>query len=535
MTNKFKESLLDPGTFSVTWEIVPGRGANEKAQIEAIETAKAGVKDPRIHAITITDCPGGNPAILAENLGKEILDLGIEPLVHFTCKDKNRTQMESQLYAMARGGIRNLLVMTGDYVNEAFNGRAKPVFDLDPIQCCNLISSMNDGLEYQVGPKTIKNQPTDFFFGCAVSPFKSQESEQIGQYNKLIKKVRDGEAKFIICQLGYDMRKFHETFQFMEQNGLNVPLVGNIYILPFGAGRLMNRNGIPGAVVTDKLLHQLEKEKQAEDKGKEARLTRAAKMYGIMKGIGFAGAHIGGHGLGADEMDYILVEGEKYAGNWKSYVDEFDFPMKKGFYYYQKDPETGLNSEKRTEIDPDNLEFRVGGIYHLSHFTHWLMMTPGKNLFNFMRGFYKLIDDTKVERPYHFCEHMAKVVLYDCKDCGDCAMTHTAYSCPMSKCPKHQRNGPCGGSRDGWCEVYPGKKKCIYVKAYTRLKGYGLEQELAEYSVVPCDWKLYQKPSWVNYFLGRDHDAKRLGIPYVAPKAERKAMKQKANEQGQKK
>lgn len=522
MINKFKESLLDPGTFSVTWEIVPGRGAKEEAQVEAIDTAKAAVKDPRIHAITITDCPGGNPAILAENLGKEILDLGIEPLVHFTCKDKNRTQMESQLYAMARSDIRNLLVMTGDYVNEAYQGRAKPVFDIDPIQCCGLLGTMNEGLEYQVGPRTIKNQPTDFFYGCAVSPFKSQESEQMAQYNKLIKKVRDGGAQFIITQLGYDMRKFHEVLQFMRQNELNVPLVGNIYLLPYGTAKFMSKNGIPGCVVTDELVERLEKEKQSEDKGREGKLMRAAKMYGIMKGMGFSGAHIGGHGLGAKEMSYILDEGEKYVGNWQSYVDEFDFPMKKGFYYYQKDQKTGLNTEKPTEIDSDKLEMRVGGIYHLSHFTHWLLMTPGKNMFNFMRGFYKCIDGTKWMRPYHFCEHMAKVVLYDCKDCGDCALTHTGYSCPMSKCPKHQRNGACGGSRDGWCEVYPGKKKCIYVKAYNRLKGYGLEGELKEYSVAATDWKLYQQASWPNYFLGRDHDAARLGIPFVAPKAQRK-------------
>lgn len=518
MINKFKESLLDPGTFSVTWEIVPGRGAKEAAQEEAITTAKTAVKDPRIHAITITDCPGGNPAILAENLGKEILDIGIEPLVHFTCKDKNRTQMESQLYAMARSNVRNLLVMTGDYVNNAYEGKAKPVFDIDPIHCCRLIGNMNNGLEYTVGPRTITNQPTDFFYGCAVSPFKALESEQIAQYNKLIKKVRDGGAKFIITQLGYDMRKYHEVLQFMKLNDLNVPLVGNIYLLPLGAAKLMNRNGLPGCVATDELVAKLEEEKQNSDKGLEARLTRAAKMYGIMKGMGFAGAHIGGHGLSGEQMDFILEQGERYVDNWKSHLDEFDFPMKKGFYYYKKDPETGLNTEETTEIDADDLEMRVGFIYHLSHFTHWLMMTPGRNLFNFMRGFYKLIDGTKFMRPYHFCEHMAKVVLYDCKDCGDCALTHVAYSCPMSKCPKHQRNGACGGSRDGWCEVYPGKRKCVYVKAYNRLKGYGAEEELHEYSVAPCDWNLYQQASWPNYFLGRDHDAERLGIPYVAPK-----------------
>ncbi|MEG0874391.1 MAG: methylenetetrahydrofolate reductase C-terminal domain-containing protein [Clostridiales bacterium] len=518
MSNKFKESLLDPGTFSVTWEIVPGRGSNEKAQVDAIETAKEAIKDSRIHAITITDCPGGNPAILAENLGKEVLDLGIEPLVHFTCKDKNRTQMESQLYAMARSNIRNLLVMTGDYVNNAYEGKAKPVFDIDPIHCCDLMGRMNQGLEYQFGTKTMKNMPTDFFYGCAVSPFKSQESELISQYNKLVKKIKFGGAKFIITQLGYDMRKFHEVLQFMKMNDLNVPLVGNLYLLPLGTAKLMNRNGLPGCVATDELVEILEDEKQSEDKGLEARMIRAAKMYGIMKGMGFAGAHVGGSNLNLEKMQYIIDEGEKYSNNWQQYVNEFEFPMKKGFYYYKKDKKTKLNTEERVPINRDDIEMRCPFIYHMSHFVHFMMFKPGKNLFGFMRWLSEKCDGTKMAKPYHFCEHFAKTVLYDCKDCGDCGMPNTAYICPMSKCPKNQRNGACGGSRDGWCEVFPGKKKCIYVKAYNRLKVYEEEDSLGEYAVGPCDWNHYQQSSWTNYFLGRDHDGKRLGIPYVPPK-----------------
>jgi methylenetetrahydrofolate reductase (NADPH) len=105
-----------------------------------------------------------------------------------------------------------------------------------------------------------------------------------------------------------------------------------------------------------------------------------------------------------------------------------------------------------------------------------------------------------------------KVLIYDCKDCGDCALTDLAYSCPMSQCPKNQRNGACGGSYNGWCEVYPGKRKCVYVKAYARLKKYGEEIQLDSYHVAPCNWDLYQTSSWINFYLGKDHSAKRLGL-----------------------
>jgi len=67
-------------------------------------------------------------------LGLEISRLGIDPLIHFTCKDKNRNQIESILYSLDRNGPSNLLVMTGDFPLYGFEGKAKPVFDLDSIR-----------------------------------------------------------------------------------------------------------------------------------------------------------------------------------------------------------------------------------------------------------------------------------------------------------------------------------------------------------------------------------------------------------------
>jgi len=54
--------------------------------------------------------------------------------------------------------------------------------------------------------------------------------------------------------------------------------------------------------------------------------------------------------------------------------------------------------------------------------------------------------------------------------------------------PKGQRNGACGGSYQGWCEVYPNEKKCVWVQAYDRLKPYHEENNLAAYIVPPCNW-----------------------------------------------
>ncbi|MDD5169695.1 MAG: methylenetetrahydrofolate reductase C-terminal domain-containing protein [Syntrophales bacterium] len=511
MDNRFQKSLTDPQRFTVTWELIPGRGSREKTQDDALASALQAVRGNRIDAVTITDNPGGNPAMLADCLAKEIIGQGIEPLVHFTCKDRNRNQIESQLYALDRAGIRNLLVMTGDYPVSGFQGRPAPVFDLDPIHVHQLIRDMNQGLAYP-GPKdTIRHQPTEFFAGVAVSPFKATEAEQMVQYFKLKKKLSAG-ARFVVSQLGYDARKFHELLLFMKLNNLKVPVIGNIYVLPFGAGKLMNENRLPGCVVTGKLLDELDRERANPDKGLEARLLRAAKMYAFMKGMGFSGVHIAGHGVKYEQVVFIIERGEELSVNWQDLIHEFDYPQPGGFYVFEKDASTGLNLEIPISLKNRPSDFSTGFVYSLSRLLHRLIFAPGKGLFGLMQGIAKKVAGSSTERILRRVEHLTKFILYDCRDCGDCALVDIAYTCPMSGCPKNQRNGACGGSRDGWCEVYPGERLCIYVKAYARLKNYGEEGTLDADPIPACNWNLFQSSSWINYYLGRDHSAGRLGI-----------------------
>ena len=509
--NIFKKALLNPDQFPVTWELVPGRGAWEAAQDKAIALAGQAATGGKISALTLTDNPGGTPAMSADYMGGEIVKLGIEPLVHVTCKDKNRNQLESQLYAMDRSGVRNILVMSGDYPVSGFQGRPAPVFDLDPVHVLQLISAMNRGLEYPGMKGVIRHQPSDFFAGAVVSPFKAPEAEQMAQYYKLKKKIAAG-AQFVITQLGYDARKFHEVLLFMKQNNLNVPLVGNIYILPYGAARMMNHNELPGSVVTDKLLAEIDRERNDPDKGATARTLRAARMYAILKGMGFSGVHIGGHNIQYEQVEKIIAQGEELVAQWPDLIRYFDFPMEKGFYYYERDTATGLNKGNPVERKNRPPDVKVESIHGFSNFFHHLMFEPDKKLYGLMKGLCARVTGTKTEALFHKLEHLSKVILYDCRDCGDCALIDLAYVCPMSQCPKNQRNGACGGSLNGWCEVYPGKRHCVYVRAYVRLKKQNEEANLEKNLIPPCNWDLYQTSSWINFYLGKDHQAQKREV-----------------------
>ena len=151
---------------------------------------------------------------------------------------------------------------------------------------------------------------------------------------------------------------------------------------------------------------------------------------------------------------------------------------------------------------------------------HHFMFLPGAPLYKAAHDFFSRIDGTKAETPVTEVEYFLKFLTSRCRRCGDCTLAEMAFLCPQSQCAKFLFNGQCGGSNEGWCEVFPGKKKCIYVRAYDRLKSFGEEKSLKEGYLPPRNWALDQTSSWTNYFL-RTRSSRREVVlirkPYFPP------------------
>ena len=64
-----------------------------------------------------------------------------------------------------------------------------------------------------------------------------------------------------------------------------------------------------------------------------------------------------------------------------------------------------------------------------------------------------------------------------CKMCGDCVLGSTGGICPITKCAKSLVNGPCGGQKNGKCEVNP-ENECAWIAIYTRMVAIGQEDKL---------------------------------------------------------
>jgi methylenetetrahydrofolate reductase (NADPH) len=139
-----------------------------------------------------------------------------------------------------------------------------------------------------------------------------------------------------------------------------------------------------------------------------------------------------------------------------------------------------------------------------------------------------MIDSTQIGHLLmHLTEDPVKKVLLSCKKCGDCGIHHLAFLCPESQCPKHIRNGACGGSSQGMCEVYP-DRPCVYVRAYKRLALIKNTKDMAREFVPPRMWELNQSSAWLNFHLKRDHQTVSCVIArYCAPQDTCPFMKDK--------
>ena len=246
-------------------------------------------------------------------------------VVHLTCKDLNRSGLESAAWRYAAEGFANILALTGDYPTGGFGGTASGVFDLDSLGLITLLAAMNRGLRVPAAAASMETLPrTDFFIGCAVSPFKRHERELMPQYFKLLRKIRAG-AQWVVPQLGYDMRKFHEVKLLLAARGMEVPIIGNVYRLTRGIARVFHSGKLAGCVVTDALLAEVEKYAAGPDKGKKFFNELAAKQLAVFKGLGFAAGYLGGI-TKPEVFDEIVDLAESYgADDWRGFLREIQF------------------------------------------------------------------------------------------------------------------------------------------------------------------------------------------------------------------
>jgi methylenetetrahydrofolate reductase (NADPH) len=457
---------IGSGRFCYMVELVASASMTEE-KLGDIAAGIAGI--PEVVGAGITSWAGGSAGHDPVRVAQIAKERGLNPNVHLTCVSKTPAEVAKFLDDLIALGIENVFAITGDYPKGAPLGTVG--YACDSVQLVQTIA------EERVAGRW------PFLISAAVSPFKYTEADCAYQYLKLEKKIAAG-ADFAITQLGFDSGKYRELKRYLDERGLKTPIIGNVYVLPPKAAERMSKGDPPGCWVAPELLAKIQEEAKAPDKGMAARLERAAQMAAILKGLGYAGAYIGGTHE-PDRIRHIIQRGEELAPRWEELAEEISYGDKSGFYMYDGPPPA---PKPRPWTQP---------VFDLLEPANW----PG-----FVRapltGVFRWMDHhPSIAKAMEDAEFAFKKPVFGCQACGNCVLGLMEYVCPMT-CPKNMRNGPCGGTFNGQCEVTP-EKPCIWVAVYDRANAAHRVDELKTY-IPPRNRALEGTSSYINYLLDKD-------------------------------
>ncbi len=251
------KEVLDRGEFAVTVEYNPPKGTNVSA---LLDNAKGLLG--RVHAVNVTDNTAAVMRASSLSICRLLYEMGHDPVMQITCRDRNRLAIQSDLLGAHLLGIRNILCLTGDYPTVGDHKDAKPVYDLDSVQIMQLVQGMNNGRDL-AGNKL--DGATDFTIAAAVTP----EADPMGpMLVKFETKVNAG-AQFFQTQAIYHPDVFSTFMQRVRK--LKVKVLAGILLLRSGKMAAFLNANIPGVSVPDAMIAELRSagDKHALDVGVE--------------------------------------------------------------------------------------------------------------------------------------------------------------------------------------------------------------------------------------------------------------------------
>ena len=444
--------------------------------------------------ITSTDNSGGTPNIEASEVLSHIktkgLLSGLDFIPHISCKDKNADVLVSSLAGFRAMDIEAILVVTGDKPV-----KGKGVFELESITLLQMITGMNSKAYLKASPDALDNVH-QFFAGAAVSPFKYTEASQMQQYYKMEKKIACG-ARFLITQVGWDWKKSVELFRYLEENSLDIPVIGNVFFLSTTtpAPRLMRDLKLPGCFVSDELFAKLSAESVEEH------IERAAQQVAMYKSIGAAGVDIGSiHDF--QIFAQVLERAMEIGDNWEEYKDNLCWTKEGGFYLYDR-------AGKMVPLSKPHKKFKQ----RFFNFFHRAVLDPDYRGFHAFKKVMSVLGADKgkgaVYKLFNASEKAFKYLMFDCQECGDCYLPENFGLCTIGGCEKGLANSPCGDATvDGYCGNNL-ERTCIGEHIYNAAASEpgGIEQLRATINK-PRIHLLEQTSSILNYLFGKDHTAK---------------------------
>ncbi|HZQ95511.1 MAG TPA: bifunctional homocysteine S-methyltransferase/methylenetetrahydrofolate reductase [Candidatus Sulfotelmatobacter sp.] len=210
---------LARGEFATMVEIVPPKGIDIAKEIEGARF----LKSVGVDAVNIPDSPRASARMSNQALSLLIQrEVGIDAILHYTCRDRNVLCIQSDLLGAAAVGIRNLICITGDPPKMGNYPDATAVFDVDAIGLVNIVHNLNRGLDLGGNPI---GSGTGFVIGVGANPGLTDLDEEIRRFEF---KVEAG-AEYVVTQPVFDLRLLEIFLRRIEH--CRIPVIAGIWPL----------------------------------------------------------------------------------------------------------------------------------------------------------------------------------------------------------------------------------------------------------------------------------------------------------------
>jgi homocysteine S-methyltransferase len=200
----------------------------------------------------------------------------IETVFHYTCRDRNMLGMLSDLLGAAAGGLRNILIVTGDPPTAGPYPDATAVFDIDSIGLTNVVHRLNRGLD---PGGNLLDQPTRFVIGVALNQGAVELERELERFAWKL----DAGAEFAITQPVFDPEQLARV---LERARPSIPVIAGIWPLTSLRNAEFLANEVPGVTVPSAVLERM---RQADGRGPEAAgaegVRIAQEMFDAVRGL----------------------------------------------------------------------------------------------------------------------------------------------------------------------------------------------------------------------------------------------------------
>jgi homocysteine S-methyltransferase len=254
-------------------ELLPPAGIEPERLLENARLAK----NAGINAINIPDgpraCSRMSTIVTAIMVEQQI---GIETILHCTCRDRNLISMQSDMLGAHAIGLRNVLCITGDPPKMGDYPDATGVFDIDSIGLTKMVRLLNEGID--IGGRPMGSQ-TSLSCGVGVNPGKRGFDREMERFKRKI----DAGAEWAMTQPVFDVGTMESFLDYIAKNGLRIPIIMGIWPLSGLKNATFMKNEVPGIEIPDSVMERMAKPETpqaARDEG----VAIAAEMYTALEG-----------------------------------------------------------------------------------------------------------------------------------------------------------------------------------------------------------------------------------------------------------